>query len=170
MLNGEKITLRPMEESDMPEYQKLINSDSISSRVVGWGFPVSFAEQCKWFANAVSDQRNRRFTVVSSKEPSVIYGMISLTAIDWHNRTATIGLKLNESSQKKGIGTEALQLMMKYAIEQVNLRRLEASWLADNEGSERLYLKCGWQKEGVRKAAIYRNGKYIDLIEAAYIP
>lgn len=170
MIEGEKVYLRPMERNDMKIYQEMINSSYISERVVGWSFPVSEAEQNKWFDSVVGDPLNRRFSICHKKTDEVI-GMISLSGIDLHNRKATVGLKLSDDCEKgAGFGTDALKIMMKYAIENVNLHRLEASWLEENKASEMLYLKCGWKIEGVRSSAIFRNGKYVNLVEAGYIP
>ncbi|WP_290762963.1 GNAT family protein [Fibrobacter sp. UBA4297] len=170
MLEGQNVYLRPMEREDMKVYQQMINSAYISDRVVGWSFPVSEAEQNKWFDAVAGDQRNRRFSICKKGSQEAI-GMISLSAIDLHNRKATVGLKLSDNCKKGiGIGTDALRIMMKYAIDVVNLHRLEASWLEDNKASEKLYLKCGWKIEGTREAAIFRNGTYVNLVEAGFVP
>lgn len=52
---------------------------------------------------------------------------------------------------------------MRYAFEEVNLNRLDTSWIDYNKASEKLHEKCGWNKEGTKKEAIYRNGQYRDL-------
>ena len=63
----------------------------------------------------------------------------------------------------KGIGTDAVITLMKYAFEEINLNRLDGSWIEYNIPSKKLYEKCGWYEEGTKKEAIYRNGQYHDL-------
>lgn len=163
MIYGTKIFLRPMESEDMEYYKEIFNSESISQMVVGWGFPISLSEQNTWFEKAKSDNRNRRFTIVDI-DTNTVLGMISISSIDWQNRKATIGIKLRESCPKrKGYATDALTTLTKYAFYEMNLHRLEASWITYNEASKNLYKKCGWIIEGVRKEAIYRSGQYHDL-------
>ena len=165
-ISGKKVYLRQMELSDMPAYQEMLNDESISANVVGWSFPVSAFEQEAWFKSAVNDSRNRRFSIVL-KETDEVVGMVTLSSIDWHNRSATHGIKLLSSCPKgQGIGTDAVIALMRYAFEEVNLNRLDGSWLDYNQASKHLYEKCGWYEEGTKKEAIWRNGRYHDLIIA----
>ena len=53
--------------------------------------------------------------------------------------------------------------LMTYAFDQLNLNRLDGEWLLTNTVSKQLYEKCGWHEEGVKKQAVYRDGKYQDL-------
>lgn len=163
MIEGKSIYLRQMEESDMPYYYDMINDSYIYDRVVGWSFPVSMKEQNDWFEKAVKDNLNKRFTIVL-KETNKPVGVVTLTNIDWQNRSAFHGIKLHSSCPKRaGIGTDAVLTLMKYAFNEVNLNRLDTTWLSDNIASENLYLKCGWEIEGIKKKAIFRNGTYHDL-------
>ena len=152
-----------MEEDDMQCYYEMINDFQIYSKVVGFSFPVSKLEQLEWYRNAIHDKNNKRFTIVL-KETNLPIGMATVSSIDWQNRSATHGIKLHPSCPKgKGIGTDAVLTLMKYAFNELNLNRLDGSWMEDNVPSEKLYLKCGWQIEGIKKNAIYRNGKYHNL-------
>lgn len=163
---GNNIYLRPMELSDMREYQTMLNDETISYSVVGWSFPVSMDEQESWFHRVASDDKNRRFTIVL-RNNDVAVGMVTLSSIDWHNRSATHGIKLlPDCPKRKGIGTDAVITLMKYAFEEVNLNRLNGSWIEYNVFSQGLYRKCGWHIEGKKNEAIYRNGEYHNLIIA----
>lgn len=163
MIEGKNIYLRVMELEDMECYREMINDVAVSDKVVGWGFPVSKEAQIEWYKRAITDEKNKRFTVVEKESNSPV-GMVTLSGIDWHNRSATHGIKLHPLCPKgKGIGTDAVMTLMRYAFEQVNLNRLDGSWMSDNVASENLYIKCGWKVEGIKEKAIYRNGTYHDL-------
>ena len=163
MIEGKNIYLRIMELEDMDCYREMINTPEIADKVVGWGFPVSKEAQIEWYKRAINDDRNKRFTIILKKNMEPV-GMVTLSGIDWHNRSATHGIKLHPSCLKgKGTGTDAVMTLMKYAFEEVNLNRLDGSWMEDNIPSEKLYLKCGWVVEGIKKNAIFRNGEYHNL-------
>lgn len=163
-IQGKKIYLRAMESEDMEYYWEMINDSNISANVVGWSFPVSKQEQDNWYEQAIKDKKNMRFTVVM-KETNQVVGMVTLSGIDWHNRSATHGIKLLSGCPKgQGIATDAVMTLMTYAFDEVNLNRLDGSWLTYNIASKKLYEKCGWKEEGIKKQAIYRNGKYHDLV------
>ncbi len=160
---GKKIYLRAMELDDMDCYWEMINDPDISREVVGWSFPVSKQEQRDWYDRAIKDKRNMRFTIVM-KDTDEAVGMVALSELDWHNRSATLSIKLHPSCPKRqGIGTDAIMTMMGYAFEEVNLNRLDADQITYNIPSRKLYEKCGWHEEGIKRQAIYRNGEYHDL-------
>lgn len=162
-IDGKKIYLRAMEPEDMPYYWDMINDPDVSLKVVGWSFPVSKQEQVNWYNRVIGDRNNQRFTIVL-KETEKPIGMVTLCEIDWQNRSASHGIKLHPDCPKgQGIGTDAVMTLMRYAFEEVNLNRLDGGWITYNTASKRLYEKCGWHEEGIKKQAIYRNGQYHDL-------
>lgn len=163
MIYGEQIKLRAMELEDMVYYAEMLNDPEISEMVVGWSFPVSERAQLQWFDRAILDKNNIRLTIVNKKNDEVL-GMVTLSSIDWQNRVATHGIKLHRLCPKnKGIGTDAVKTLMRYAFEEVNLNRLESTIIDYNIASEKLYLKCGWRIEGEKKEAIFRKGSYHNL-------
>lgn len=159
---GKKIYLRAMEPEDMEMYRDMINDEEVSRMVVGWSFLVSKKEQMDWYNRVVGDF-NKRFTICM-KENNKPVGMVTLTNIDFVNRSAFHGIKLHTSCPKrKGIGTDSVMTLMEYAFNQLNLNRLDSEWFLYNTASKRLYEKCGWHEEGIKKQAVYRDGQYHDL-------
>lgn len=164
-IHGKKVVLRAVEPSDCQMVKEMFNDPEMEKLVVGWSYPISSYAQQKWFENHYNDQNNFRF-VIENKEGEAV-GIATLINIDWKNRRATHGLKLAKGENRaKGIGTDVVMAIMRYAFDELGLHRLDGSWLLDNDASRRLFAKCGWTTEGVRKEFIYKNGKYSDLVIA----
>lgn len=164
MIEGKQIYLRAMEPKDMDCFWDMINDPDISRNVVGWSVPVSKRQQMQWYEYVVGDRTNLRFTIVS-KENDTPLGMITLTGVDWQSRSAEHGIKLQASCPKeKGIATDAVMTLMGYAFLEMGLHRIESTRISYNKASEKLYKKCGWIDEGVKREAVYRGGTYHDLI------
>ncbi len=162
-IHGRKTVLRAMELSDCEMVKDMFNDPEMENLVVGWSYPISSYAQQKWFENHYNDQNSFRF-VIETKEDGAV-GIATLTNIDWKNKRATHGIKLaNKERRTKGIGTDAVMAIMRYAFDELGLHRLDGSWFDDNEASKHLYEKCGWTAEGVRREFIYKNGKYRDLV------
>ena len=167
-IEGKQIYLRAMEPEDMEMCRDMINDKEVSRMVVGWSFPVSKQEQMDWY-NRVVASTNKRFTVCM-KDNNEPVGIVTLTNIDLVNRSAFHGIKLHPSCPKgRGVGTDAVMTLMEYAFNQINLNRLDGEWLLYNTASKRLYEKCGWREEGIKKQAIYRDGEYHDLAIAGVL-
>lgn len=162
-IKGKKVILRAMEKSDCEMVREMFNDPEIENLVVGWAFPVSSYAQEKWFEAHYNDNTNFRFVIETKEEGAV--GIATLTGIDWKNRRATHGIKLaNKERRAKGIGTDAVMAIMRYAFDELQLNRLDGSWFPENAASQGLYKKCGWKEEGIRRNYIFKNGQYRDLV------
>ena len=110
----------------------------------------------------MNDQKNFRFVIETPDDGAV--GIATLTSIDWKNRTATHGIKLaNKEKRTKGIGTDTVMALMRYAFEELGLHRLDGSWFDENIASKSLYKKCGWKEEGVKRECVFKHGKWRNL-------
>jgi RimJ/RimL family protein N-acetyltransferase len=162
-IKGKIVTLRAIEKDDLDLMKDMLNDEEIENLVVGWAFPVSKYQQNQWYESNINNSMNQRFIIETSADGAV--GLATLTEIDWKNRKASHGIKLaNSKFRTKGIGTDTVMTIMKYAFDELQLNRLEGSILKYNEGSRRLYCdKCGWIVEGTQRKCIYKNGSYHDL-------
>ena len=159
---GKKVVLRAMELSDCEMVRQMFNDPEIEDLVVGWAFPVSSFAQEQWLKNNYADQKNFRFVIETSDDGPI--GIATLTDIDWKNRRATHGIKLaNKERRAKGIGTDTVMAIMRYAFDELGLNRLDGSWFDTNAASKGLYTKCGWVEEGTIRQCVYKHGEFRDL-------
>jgi RimJ/RimL family protein N-acetyltransferase len=64
----------------------------------------------------------------------------------------------------QGYGSEAGDLLLRYAFLTLGLRKLNTSIYAFNKRSLGCALKQGFRREGVQKSQVYKNGKYHDVV------
>lgn len=119
----------------------------------------------EWFEegqekNAVSEY----FFLVRTLEDDRLIGFIDLEVIWWH-RNAWVGIGLGEPEfWGKGYGTDAMRLGLRYAFNELNLRRVSLDVFEYNERAQRSYLKAGFVVEGRIREDIHRNGRRWDVI------
>ncbi|MGB1037573.1 MAG: GNAT family N-acetyltransferase, partial [Bacteroidia bacterium] len=90
-------------------------------------------------------------------------GLIDLFDFDPQHSRAGIGILIQNSSERnKGIGSEALQLLIEYAFSQLQLHQLYANIGTENEASLQLFAKFGFQKIGIKKQWNKINNVYKD--------
>lgn len=167
-IKGKIVTLRAIEREDLEFMRGMLNDPEMEKLVVGWALPISKFQQEKWLENNFNDKNNMRF-IVETKNDGVV-GQASLVNIDWKNRRATHGMKLAaKKNRTKGIGTDTVMAIMRYAFDELQLNRLDGSWFEDNIASKTMYMKCGWKEEGRLREHIFKNGKYKDLITVGII-
>ncbi len=159
---GKLVTLRAMERSDCEMVKEMFNDPEIENLVVGWSFPVSSYAQERWFEVHYGDSLNLRFVIETPQDGAV--GIATLTGIDWKNRRASHGIKLaKRECRSRGIGTDTVMAVMRYAFDELGLNRLDGSWFEDNEPSKGMYTKCGWHVEGIRRQYVFKGGRFRDL-------
>lgn len=162
-IKGKFVTLRAIEREDLELMRGMLNDPEIENLVVGWAFPISKYQQEKWYENNINNNNSLRFIIETPEDGAI--GLATLTDIDWKNRRATHGIKLaNKKSRTKGVGTDTVMAIMRYAFDELQLNRLNGSWFETNIASQKLYTKCGWQVEGKQREYVYKNGKYRDLV------
>lgn len=162
---GKNVVLRAMEVEDCELIKDMFNDPEIESLVGGWAFPVSLYGQKRWMElHYNNDQSTVRF-VIDTKEDGAV-GVLTFTEIDWKNKNASVGIKIASNGNRfKGYGTDSIMAIMRYAFDELGLHRLDASRLAMNQVSARLFKKCGFVEEGVKREYIYKGGEYRDLVE-----
>ena len=155
------IILRAIEEADLEFCREMINHPGIEISTVGRAFPISAKEQMRWYQTS-GDQNNLRLMICLSEGGPI--GMISLTGIDWINRSAEVGIKFLNSVKRSTQNTkDACECLMNYSFEELNLHSLYAQVLEDNLLSQKLLLNYGFTREGILRERVYKRGKYRNL-------
>ena len=163
---GKKVLLRAVEKEDLKFLRDIHNDPEIEKWIGGWSFPLSMKTQELWFEKSISDSSTIRL-IIEIRSTNEVIGVTGLWNIDWKNRTAYTGIMLsnNNKFRLKGYGTDAVMALMKYAFEELDLRRLDSDIIEYNNPSLGLYIKkCGWKKEGIRRKHAFRNNAIYDRI------
>lgn len=84
--------------------------------------------------------------------------------VDGIFKNGIVGYSIDKSQEGKGYMKESLQLFIKYAFEEMELHRLEASVLVDNEKSKGVLKACKFKELGLNEKYLYINGKWRDHI------
>lgn len=102
---------------------------------------------------------------VRALEDDRLLGDVGLTVINWGSREAFVGIGIGAREfWGKGYGTEAMQLTLRYAFTELNLRRVSLSVFEFNPRAIRSYQKAGFRLEGRQRQAIQREGRRWDIL------
>ena len=157
------VLLRAIEESDMDFCREMFNNPGIETSTVGKNFPVSAAQQMAWFREQKAEHTLR--WVIDVKQTGPI-GMVSMTEIDWINRTAEVGVKMVHSRSHTAQNTEdTAKGLIQYAFDELNLNCLYAQVLDDNLLSRKLMRHLRFHEDGILRARVYKRGRYHDLVQ-----
>ncbi len=106
-------------------------------------------------------QANKEFVSAICHDDQII-GQISLHAINWSNRSSTIGYWLAEPHQGKGIITRACQTILDYGFTPLNLNRIEICCAAENLRSQAVAERLGLTYEGTCRDAEWLYDHFVN--------
>jgi RimJ/RimL family protein N-acetyltransferase len=96
---------------------------------------------------------------------NTLVGTIGLYDIAWSNRTAWVGVGIGRREDwGNGYGSEAMDLVMRYAFDELNLHRLQLTVIDYNPRALKMYEKLGFVREGAYREFVERDGARHDLI------
>jgi ribosomal-protein-alanine N-acetyltransferase len=100
---------------------------------------------------------------IEIKETKQLIGTIGLDAWVPKQRRAEIGYEIHPEFWKKGYATEAALKIISFGFDSLELIRIGAIIFPENEPSNKLLNKLGFQKEGILRSYIYQNGVSNDV-------
>lgn len=157
-------TLRAIELRDARLLQSLMNSPDVDGMTVDMHHAISAHHEEEWIREFRNHDRCIRWMIELDNQ--TVIGMISLTAIDWVNRNAALGIKtgLLEGERIKGDVKDAFYALCRHAFDELNLNRIETATLDYNIFSLKLSRSMGFVDEGIQRKKIFRGGQWHDLI------
>ncbi len=163
---GKRVALRPFQPEDAALLTKWINDPEVT-KYIKRSFPTTLMQEADWVKTLGQNSKENVVLGIELIDGALI-GSMGLHRISWINRTATSGAFIGEPAYRgKGYGTEAKMLLLEYAFNTLNLRKVCSTVPAFNGRSQRYNEKCGYGIEGVQREQIFRNGTYHDLIHMA---
>ena len=163
-LKGENIYLRALEPEDL-EFIYAIENDESIWEVSNTQTPYSRFLIRQYLENAHQDiyeAKQLRLAICKNHDFEAI-GLIDLFDFDPRNNRAGVGILIKDSGNRNsGIGTEALDLLIRYSFTKLNLHQLYANIDLENEVSLALFTNFGFQNIGVKKQWNLINGRYKD--------
>jgi ribosomal-protein-alanine N-acetyltransferase len=94
-----------------------------------------------------------------------LIGKIKLSGIVHGSfKSGMIGYSIDENEQGHGYMQESVKLLLKYAFDECELHRIEASALIHNKKSRNVLIKCGFKMLGINEKYLLINGKWEDHV------
>lgn len=161
-LIGEKIYLRPIEPEDAKFLAKGENNPIVRESLF-LALPVSLATEQEKVDQFIKS-KDAIVLIIVEKTTNQPVGQTAFFRIDYISRAAVFYLAiLDPACWSKGFGSEATQLMVDCAFKTLNLNRIQLHVCAENTPAIKIYERVGFEKEGVLRQAMFRNGNYVDF-------
>lgn len=164
-LKGSKVCLRPYIEKDIEQWYRWFNDELITYWMDKRRFPNTRKKQYEYLENISKSVNDLQLAIVTNDKEDLI-GTVGLHDINYINRTADISVIIGEKQYSgKGIGKEAVGLLVEHAFTELNLNKITAGAIEANKASCGLFKSLGFKKEGLLRGQVYLHGDYKNVVK-----
>ncbi len=161
-IKGEKVSLAPLAAEDAKTCYEWFVDPEIRRFVSSHTLPNTF-EKSKNFIEEMNVSTSDVLLGIFTRPEGEYIGNIALHGIDRDNMNAFFGIVIGLSKYHgKGIGTEAVRMLLEYAFRDLGLNMVFLNVFADNARAIRSYEKLGFKKCGTLPQGFRREGEFVD--------
>jgi len=113
----------------------------------------------------LGDHPDLFFFMIRSLQDDRILGETGLDGVEWNHGESFVGISIGEREfWGTGYGTDAMQVLLRYAFCELNLHRVSLTVFEYNPRAIRSYEKAGFKIEGQERKFLERGGKRWDML------
>lgn len=162
-LIGKRIYIKILAPDDVTEHYVAWMNDPEINQYLESRFRIQTLTSVRAFVEAMNNSPVDSLFGIFLGENNHHIGNIKIGNIDTFHRRAEVGLIIGDRTiWGKGYAAEAILLATQYGLEELNLNKLTAGMYAENIGSFKAFLKCGWRHVGTLKEHCFSHGQYSD--------
>jgi len=159
ILDTERLVLRELTEHDAQEVLNCFSNPDVL-RHYGQN-PLTNLEQVKQiiknFSKNYDEKRGIKWGIALKDQENII-GTIGFQEWSTEHKRAEISYALFPESWGKGYAKEAVDRVVSFGFQEMDLMRIGAIVFTENEASNKLLTRLGFEKEGILKNYMHQNG------------
>ena len=156
-MSEESVSIRKFQERDISNKVRWINDEN-NNRYLHYELPLEEDKTLTWFRG--NRHRTDRYDAVIEWEgrPVGIIGLLSIAG-----GQAEYYITMGEQNAKgRGIAKRASILLLEYAFDKLDLRRVYLYTEVENGAAQRLFERCGFTRTGLETNSALNRGKPVD--------
>ncbi len=160
---GNNIILREYRSEDLSALRAWVNDKETTRYLAGaYRRPQTWEQTEEWLMRRLNGDAGGESFVIADRVTMKYLGQCDLMMIDPIARKAELAIVVLSENRNKGVGKEAIDLLLEYAFNDMNLNRVWLKCAKDNAPAIRLYEKAGFQMEGELRNDMFIDGKYVN--------
>ncbi|WP_405112828.1 GNAT family N-acetyltransferase [Micromonospora sp. NBC_01405] len=160
-LTGERVVLRPFVDGDVAALGAA-TADPEVGRLTGSPPGGSDERRLRDWYGSRNAQADRLDLAVVDRATGDCVGEVVLNDWDGWNHSCNFRTLFAASGRNRGLGTEAVRLVVGYGFERLGLHRISLEVFAFNPRARRVYEKVGFVAEGVLRQVLRDGDDWVD--------
>lgn len=164
-LTTQRLTLRPFELSDAPQVKQLAGDRIIADTTLNIPHPYEEGMAEEWISTHQPKCESGELynCAITLKDSGTLIGAVGLS-INQRFKRGELGYWIAKNHWGKGYCTEACDMFLNFAFNELKLNKVTATYIPRNPASGRVMEKLGMKKEGYFKEHVTKWGKFEDII------
>ena len=171
-IDGDNICLKVLthEDIDNTNWYGWFNSEETTLNMQKHYFPNTVELQHQ-FLKAISGDKTKIQLGIFEKSKDFLIGVVSLNNINLINRNAEFSLLIGEKKFRNlKYAEESVFLILRHAFRSLNLHKVYGGSIQTLDSWVKfLEKRFGFQREGVQKDHVFKDGQYLDIINFSII-
>ena len=172
MLIGQRAVLRPERSEDADALAQGFIDDPTLGAMLGI---ERDQENAEWLRSTAmegqsGEERTAYWFAIVHPDGGEVIGEIGLIGISWPSRRARLSILVLPAVRRKGVGREAVELLVVWAQGELDLHRIELHTAPENAPMQALAVASGFVREGLLRHSAFERGHYADNIVYARLP
>lgn len=164
LLCGENVKLNALRESDIPIIEDWFNDVEFLRLYDMLPAIPQRTSDVKKTIEDFAETKERMMFAIRTLDGNRLLGITGFFDIMWTNGVATFFIGIGDNDfVGKGIGIEAIKLLLDFGFNELNLHRIQLNVISYNTRAIKAYEKAGFIKEGVYRELVHREGLRYDL-------
>lgn len=170
LFTGKKICLAPIYPEQDADTESLWTHDPYYLRMLNTNLvyplsPLQVKKKYEAIEKQATEGGGSYYFSIRAIDDDRLVGFTRLYWVDWSNSNSYLELGIGDRNDRgRGFGSDAIDLMLRYAFHELNLYRLSATIPEYNTVALHLFGKSGFIEEVRRRKSIMRDGKTWDLL------
>ena len=153
------IKIRPQHVSDAKRFFEILSNPNFTYFGAN---PKTVDDEIAFLKQNAIKRRNKsefNFSIISGKEVVGGGGIMNRSNASY---LGELGYFIDEKYWNRGFATKAVKQIEDFTLNNTIICRIEIRIAIENIASEKVAEKCGYQKEGTLRHALYLKGKWYD--------
>ncbi|MBG9564861.1 GNAT family protein [Brevibacillus agri] len=166
VLKSDHLILREIEDCHLEELYEIYSNDNVFEYcgIIPKHKKDTVLTMIGHFKRDYLKKSRVKWGMFPAQQSERLVGIIEAFEFNQRVNMATIGYFLAEAHWGKGFASEAVQMVVRFLMEEVNVNRIQAEVMPKNEPSKQVLRKNGFTLEGtLRQAALWSGKGIVDL-------
>jgi diamine N-acetyltransferase len=160
-MTAQSLRLEPLRLEHLPHVMTWVNDHEVLAYFAGRQNDIGEDEERRYLERILASRDDRVFSIFDGES---YVGQCSVNQIYWPARNGRLFLVVRRELQGRGYGSAALRRLMEIAWTELELHKLWLIVRRDNRDAQSLYLRLGFDFEGVLRDEYRVKERYHDMV------